>query len=77
MAQLVVARTGTSQAEAEKRVDQVVAEAKTDAENTRGAAALGVSKGASADLGVRGANSSLTQAGQTGLWAVTVRSPGG
>jgi hypothetical protein len=35
VAQLVAARTGMSQADAEKRVDQAVAEAKTDADNAR------------------------------------------
>lgn len=39
LAQVVAARTGISQADAEKRVDQVVAEAKTDADNARRAAA--------------------------------------
>src|SRR5689334_9528601 len=39
MAQVVTARTGLSQADAEKRVDQVVTEAKTDADNARRAAA--------------------------------------
>ena len=39
LAQVVAARTGVSQADAEKRVDQVVAEAKTDADNARRAAA--------------------------------------
>ena len=35
VAQLVAARTGMSQADAEKRVDQVVIEAKAAADNTR------------------------------------------
>jgi hypothetical protein len=35
VAQLVAARTGMSQADAQKRVDQVVIEAKTAADNTR------------------------------------------
>jgi hypothetical protein len=39
IAQVVAARTGISLAVAEKRVDQVVAEAKTDADNARRAAA--------------------------------------
>ena len=39
LAQVVAARTGISQADAEKRVDQAVAEAKTDADNARRAAA--------------------------------------
>ena len=39
VAQLVAARTGMSQADAEKRVDQVVAEAKTAADNARRGAA--------------------------------------
>jgi hypothetical protein len=39
IAQVVAARTGISQADAEKRVAQVVAEAKTDADNARRAAA--------------------------------------
>jgi hypothetical protein len=39
IAQVVAARAGISQADAEKRVDQVVAEAKTDADNARRAAA--------------------------------------
>jgi hypothetical protein len=39
IAQVAAARTGISQADAEKRVDQVVAEAKTDADNARRAAA--------------------------------------
>jgi len=39
LAQVVAARTGISQADAEKRVDQVVAEAKIDADNARRAAA--------------------------------------
>ena len=39
LAQVVAARTGISQADAEKRVDQVVAEAKTDVDNARRTAA--------------------------------------
>ena len=39
LAQLVLARTGLSQAEAEKRVDEVTAQAKADADGTRKAAA--------------------------------------
>ena len=39
VAQLVAARTGMSQADVEKRVDQVVAEAKTAADNARRGAA--------------------------------------
>jgi hypothetical protein len=39
VAQMVAARTGMNQADAEKRVDQVVAEAKSDADNARHAAA--------------------------------------
>ena len=39
IAQVAAARTGISQADAEKRVDQVMAEAKTDADNARRAAA--------------------------------------
>ena len=39
VAQVVAARTGMSQADAEKRVDQVVAEAKTAADNARRGAA--------------------------------------
>ena len=39
VAQLVAARTGLSQADAEKRVNQVIAEAKTTAERTRRGAA--------------------------------------
>jgi hypothetical protein len=39
IAQVVAVRTGISQGDAEKRVDQVVAEAKTDADNARRAAA--------------------------------------
>jgi len=39
LAHVVAAHTGISQADAEKRVDQIVAEAKTDADNARRAAA--------------------------------------
>jgi hypothetical protein len=39
VAQVVAARTGIGQADAEKRIDQVVAEAKTDVDNARRAAA--------------------------------------
>jgi hypothetical protein len=39
MAQVVAARTGLSQADAEKRVSDVITEAKTAADNARGAAA--------------------------------------
>ncbi len=39
IAQVVAARAGISQADAEKRVEQVVAEAKTDSDNARRAAA--------------------------------------
>jgi hypothetical protein len=78
VAQLVAARTGMSEADAEKRVDQVVAEAKTAADNARkGAAKLSFWLTAAMLFGAFAASLAAVEGGslRDGTWNDRVLTP--
>ena len=78
MARLVAARTGLNQAEAEKRVNDVVAEAKAAADQARkGAAQLSFWLTASLLLGAFAASLAAVEGGQLrdGTWNGRVLTP--